>query len=244
MHKRILTFLFLGAFSAKAMIYSTSFGLTENPISESSNWTNGATTGLDWKDCRTTPGRAFGTQSSGDTGFDDSTAIVRGPWGSNQTVSATVFVDANSDTGNQEVELRLRTTIGPHSITGYEITFSCKASNPYVQIVRWLGPVGVEHVGFEYISQSDHTHFVQNGDVIMATINGTTINVYINGVLILTATDANIANGFPGMGFYLDNTVNPAHYGLTQFFASDGNTNTVNTLTGQTGTVTTLRATK
>ena len=42
--------------------YSTNFPLTEDPISEGGRWINGSV-GLDWKNCRTTPGLAFGTQS-------------------------------------------------------------------------------------------------------------------------------------------------------------------------------------
>src|SRR5258705_8339267 len=43
----------------------------------------------------------------------------------------------------EEVELRLRTTVTNHSITGYEINFRCTSdASRYVQIVRWNGPPG------------------------------------------------------------------------------------------------------
>ena len=44
----------------------------------------------------------------------------------------------------EEVELRLRTTITPHSITGYEVncSVSTNSSNNYLQIVRWNGALG------------------------------------------------------------------------------------------------------
>ena len=41
--------------------YSTTFPLTENPISEGGSWTNGGATGLGWANVQTTPGLSFGT---------------------------------------------------------------------------------------------------------------------------------------------------------------------------------------
>jgi hypothetical protein len=43
--------------------YSTTFPLTENPISEGGSWTNGGATGLGWANVQTTPGLSFGTGS-------------------------------------------------------------------------------------------------------------------------------------------------------------------------------------
>lgn len=220
MYKGILIFIALASSicAAPALTYSTLFPGTENPISEGANWTNGAAEGIDWKNCQTTPGRAFGTQVSGDTGFDDSTAILKGAWNPNQKATGTVFIDPNSDTGNQEVEFRFRTKISAHLITGYEVTFSCRPPpNAYVQIVRWNGALS----DFTYVNNSDTVHFVQNGDVITAAMIGNVISVYINGSLIITGTDSTYTSGSIGMGFYLDHVVNPAHYGLTSFSATD-----------------------
>ena len=54
-------------------------------------WANGGVTGLDWMNVRTVPGLAFGTQA-GNTlpPYNDSIAVLAGPWGANQTVTATV----------------------------------------------------------------------------------------------------------------------------------------------------------
>src|SRR5215470_16032451 len=105
--------------------YTTSFSLAENPISESGNWINGGTSGLDWTNVETTSGLAFGTQS-GSQGYDDSTAILAGAWSPNQTVEATVHtVNQHGDPIFEEVELRLRTIIAAHKITGYEVNFRC-----------------------------------------------------------------------------------------------------------------------
>ncbi len=69
-------------------------------------------------------GRAFGTEINeagpGPLKYDDSAAVLKGIWGPNQTVQATVHsVNPNQD-GKvwEEVELRLRSSISPHSCTG------------------------------------------------------------------------------------------------------------------------------
>src|SRR5262245_4434564 len=41
--------------------YSTTFPLTEDPISEGGSWTNGGATGLGWANVQTTPGLSIGT---------------------------------------------------------------------------------------------------------------------------------------------------------------------------------------
>jgi hypothetical protein len=76
--------------------YTTKFSLTENPISESGNWINGKGVGLDWSDIATTPGLAYGTES-GITGYDDSTALLTGTWGPDQTAQATVHTVNQND---------------------------------------------------------------------------------------------------------------------------------------------------
>src|SRR5438876_7626560 len=94
--------LIVAAVPLEARTYSTSFPLTENPISENGNWINGATNGISWHDVRTTTNLAFGTDSGGTS---DSTALVTGTWGNSQTVQATVRIVA-SNSGVDEVELR------------------------------------------------------------------------------------------------------------------------------------------
>ena len=75
--------------------YSTTFPLTENPISEGGSWTNGGATGLGWANVQTTQ---------------------------DQQVQATVKVSgAYGRACCKEVELRIRTTITSNSITGYEL---------------------------------------------------------------------------------------------------------------------------
>jgi hypothetical protein len=105
--------------ATRARTYTTRFPFTENPISEGGNWINGHTTGLDWADVATTPRLAIGLES-GFTGYDDATALLTGTWSSNQMATATVYT-TNRMSGDvyEEVEIRLRSSLSPHSCNGY-----------------------------------------------------------------------------------------------------------------------------
>lgn len=201
--------------------YSTNFPATENPISEGGHWINGLTAGIDWENVRTTPGFAFGTET-GSVNYNDSTALLTGTWGPDQTVQATVrSVNPNSNIF-EEVELRLRSNLSAHSATGYEINFRClKTSQAYAQIVRWNGALG----SFTYLDARDGSQYgVASGDVVKATIVGNVITAYINGNQILQVTDSKFSSGKPGIGFYNQGGTSStnADYGFTNFMASDG----------------------
>ena len=116
--------------------YSTSFSATENPISEGGVWINGGTTGLDWGNVATIPGLAYGTSLNSQ--YADPTAVLTGTWAPDQEAQGTVKINGSIN-GVRELELRLHTTITPHSITGYEIDYALGGS--YMQIVRWNGPL-------------------------------------------------------------------------------------------------------
>ncbi len=138
--------------SSSGNTYITSFAsppAPENPISEGGNWINGATTGVGWGNVQTTSGLAFGTNVSGAPPFNDSTAVLSGTWGSDQAATATVHSVNQNPSIFEEVELRLRTTITPNSITGYEINFRCTSDgSQYIGIVRWNGSLN----DFTYIT--------------------------------------------------------------------------------------------
>ena len=203
--------------------YTTNFPLTEDPISEGGRWINGQVAGLDWKNVRTTPGLAFGADSSGTPNYNDPTALLSGTWGPNQTAQATVY-SMNQKTGNvyEEVELRLRSTITAHSITGYEILFRCNHDGTwYTDIVRWNGPLG----NFTSLRHVTSGPGIFNGDVVKATIVGNTITAYINGVQVNQVADSTFAGGSPGMGFYLSGAPGlNGEFGLTTFAATDATT--------------------
>jgi len=205
--------------------YTTTFSLTENPISENNVWTNGGVTGIDWTDVRTTPGLAFGTQS-GSGAYNDSIAILAGVWGPDQTVTATVH-SVNQQGGKvfEEVEILLRFRVSAHSARGYEINFrALNDKESYSEVVRWNGPLG----NFSYLVKNHGQKFgITDGSVIKASIIGNVITVFINDVEVSRVMDNVYADGSPGMGFFAANAsgVN-RDYGFMRYTATDG-TNTI-----------------
>ena len=227
--------------------YSTTFPLTENPISESGNWVGGSSAGATlaslwakgriwrggrlWGNVQTVSGLAYGVSEP--TEFGDPTAILTGTWGPSQTVTGTVKIN-KTQTGRccHEVELRLRTTISPRSITGYEAYCNVMPNNPYCHIARWNGPNG-SYWNFE--TGKSATYLV-DGDVMKATVTGTNptvITLYKNGAQILQATDIGAAgggfgafgpwtSGNPGIGFYDNPDSNWKSFGFSSFSATDG----------------------
>jgi hypothetical protein len=206
--------------------YSTTFRHAENPLSEGGLWLNGHADGLDWADVETIPGLAFGTEIGGSRSepqkYDDSTALLKGAWGPNQTVQATVYsVHPNLDDKVwEEVEIRLRSSITPHSCTGYEIMFRCsKIPQAYCNVARWEGPLGK----FTYLKQTGGSKYgVKSGDVVKASMIGNTLTVYINGVQIFRLNDNKFTSGNPGMGFFLDGATGVNRdFGFSSFTATD-----------------------
>jgi hypothetical protein len=207
--------------------YYTTFPATENPISEGGLWINGGTTGLLWKDVRTTPGFAFGTQLGSETcpsNCNDSTAVLTGTWGANQTVQFTAGVPTPSTTVFEELELRLRTTITANSITGYEVNCSVVngGNGNYIQIIKWLGGLGL------FTQLNGNTDRCNNGDTYKATITGTSstvITVFHNGTNVMSVTDSSTpwTSGDPGIGMFVQGgTGLDANFGMSNFAASDG----------------------
>ena len=227
--------------------YSTAFPLTESPISERGNWVAGSTAGATlaslwakgkiwrgghlWGNVQTSSGLAYGVSEP--TEFGDPTAILAGKWGPAQTVTATVKIN-KVPTGRccHEVELRLRTTISHHNITGYETYCSVMPNRPYCHIARWNGPNG-SYWNFE---TGKSAIYLNDGDVIKATVigtNPTVITLYRNGVQVLQAMDSGSAgggfgaygpwtSGNPGIGFFDNPDDNWKDFGFSSFSATDG----------------------
>jgi hypothetical protein len=148
----------------------------------------------------------------------DSTCIVSDSWGANQSAQATVKIVSSDSTGSEEVEIRLRTTITAHSNRGYEINCSVKSGKPYLQIVRWNGVLG------NFTLLDARSVGCANGDVLKASISGSTITAYKNGTQIMQLNDSTFSGGAPGMGFYIRNFSSPtnANFGFSNFTATDG----------------------
>lgn len=177
--------------------YSTSFPLNEAPISESGNWLNGGTDGIDWYDVITGNGVAYGAVSAG--AYTDPTALLTGTWGRNQIAKAMVYSQRQTEKYYQEVEIRLRSTLEAHRCTGYEVFWRClQTRNAYAEIVRWNGKVG------DWTSLQKNTgsqYGVKDGDVVEASIVGDVIKGYVNGVEVISAVDSTYSGGSPGIGF-------------------------------------------
>jgi hypothetical protein len=204
-----------------ARSYATSFERDEDPISEGGLWINGRADGIDWIDIISGNGVGYGAVSRmgtaerrGEQGnldpdaagdaepegdYDDPTAVLAGEWGPDQYAKGVVFSRNQTEDYFQEVELRLRSSITPHSCTGYEVFWRClKTENAYAEIVRWNGKRG----DFTSLARAVGSQYgVQDGDVVEASITGNVIKSYINGALVLEATDDVFTGGSPGIGF-------------------------------------------
>ncbi len=201
--------------------YRTHFPLDEDPVSEGGIWINGGREGIDWIDVIAKNGVAYGAVTrmgvaerrveqgnlvastpdgaipEGD--YDDPTAVLGGVWGKNQHAKAKVFSRNQTEDYFQEVEIRLRTTILPHSCTGYEVFWRClKTENAYAEIVRWNGRIG-DFTSLRKLSGAQYG--VQDGDLVEATIVGNVIKGFVNGTEVIFATDDAYDAGSPGIGF-------------------------------------------
>ncbi|HYW01425.1 MAG TPA: hypothetical protein VE862_08145 [Candidatus Acidoferrum sp.] len=221
--------------------YRTNFSLNEYPISENGMWLSGRRDGMDWSDVITKNGMCYGEVSGFRYGgvmeqraeqahpifgmvaaveaakgdYDDPTAILRGVWGRNQHVTAKVFSKNPTDKYFQEVEIRLRSTMTPHRIPGYEIFFRpLKTEKGYAEIVRWPGGLG-EFVSLKRFDGEKYG--VKDGDVVEATIEENVIKGFINGVEMISVTDDVYKTGSPGVGFNYGVGYTNADSGFTSF---------------------------
>jgi hypothetical protein len=222
---------------AQSPLYTTTFPLTENPISEGGKWINGgATAGANlWGNLRTTPGLAFGVSEP--TQFGDPTAVLTGAWSADQSAQATVKVTTTPTTCCHEAEVRLRTTISASRITGYEVYCSLVSSDRYCHIASWGGSNGV----WVNMDNTPPAIFLKNGDVLKGTVTGTNpviITMFINGAQVLQVQDTGNftfsdgrkygpwPSGSPGIGFYDNQDNNWSSFGFSSFTAQNLGTGT------------------
>jgi len=218
------TWSFYATATVSSTGFSTTFPATENPISQGGLWTNGGTTGISWGNVGTvggSPGRAYGV--SAPSLYADPTAILSAlKLNNDQQASAKIFVTGPSAAG--EVEVRLRTNISARSITGYELYCSVTASDPYVAITKWEGPLGRWYTLLQYKGSA---YACPNGTVLKGTVQGNppVLTLYLNGVQKARVTDTG-KDGFPvwtsgyaGMGFWGGNPFSA--FGFNSFTASN-----------------------
>jgi hypothetical protein len=191
--------------------YATNFDGAENPLSESGAWSH---VGLDWALAVKAGGIAFGTQT-GTGGYDDSYALLSG-FGPDQGGSGVVQISPNLDGHcSHEVEILLRFSDSAHSARGYECNLAFDGS--YAQIVRWNGALG----NFTILGGGSVPGGVASGATFSATISGSVITSYLNGVKVAQVTDASYPTGNPGVGFFRTNCGTGADFGFTSYSASE-----------------------
>jgi len=224
--------------------YSTSFPLTENPLSERSKWVGGQSSGGNlWGEIQTSGGMAYGVSEP--TLYGDPTAILTGRWAADQQAKVTVMISRTPTVCCHEIEVRLRVTISEHRITGYEVYCSIVPGNKYCHIARWSGPNGL----YCNIEPSSPRIYLVNGDVLGGTVTGSNpalITAYLNGVRIMQVSDSGneggegtdcspgrpvFTTGSPGIGFY-DNQNDKQwnDFGVSHFSANAGAQTADNTL--------------
>ena len=147
--------------------------------------------------------------------YNDPTAILTGSWGRNQHAKGRIFSRHQTPEYYHEVELRLRSSLNPHGIPGYEVFFRClKGEGGYAEIVRWEGPLG----SFTSLCRKNGPEFgVADGDLIEATIIGNVIRGYINGREVTRAVDDAYATGNPGIGFNYGGESTYKDHGFTYY---------------------------
>jgi hypothetical protein len=125
-------------------------------------------------------------------------------------------VNQQGDQTFEEVELLLRWSLTAHSATGYEVLFGLHAGAPYIQIVRWNGPLG----DYTVLASVSRDQAIADGDVVRATAIGRLITAYVNNVPVLQVEDGSITHGSPGIGFFLRGSALNTDFGFTSFAAS------------------------
>jgi len=146
-------------------------------------------------------------------------ALLTGDWPPNQSVE--VVVDKRKVGRYPEVSMRLRSSLAKHNCDGYEISYSLRNDDTaYLIIVRWNGPIA----DFTYLVNAHGKQYgVKTGDVVKATMVGSEIKTYKNGVLMGSSKDNTYIHGNPGFGL---NEGTNGDYGMSSVSATatDGTT--------------------
>ena len=188
---------------ASATNYTTNFPQTQNPIAASGN----CETALDWGIVQTSSGMPCGVGMP--SKYRDPTAILTGTRGPDHTVQATVKVDPAPSGCCHEVELRLRSTITAHSITGDGFFCSVVPRDRHLVVARWNGAV------------ANFIMLYQNGCVLC--VNASALTAYKNGTELYTVADGT-SNENPGIGFCDDQGNHWSSFGFSSITASGGST--------------------
>ena len=166
------------------------------PLSESGAWSRANN---QWTSVQTVSGAAFGTNGVTNS-YDDSYALLTGTFGADQTAEAVVVRNESLSPGpTHEVELLLRFSDDTNNARGYECLFSWYGG---IQLFRWNGAFG-DFTALSTTGTGSLGRNLRTGDVLKASIVGSVITVFINGVELARATDSVIKTGRPGISFFV-----------------------------------------
>lgn len=201
--------------------YTTTFPLTENPISESNGWVNGFQVGRAWSDVLTASGSAqasvinAGGAAAPDGPFDDSIAHRTG-FPANHGAEAILSVAGGYSPGvSHECEILLTFKITNRKASGLEASYGITAST--IVLVWWKG----DPDDFVVIDTIEVGGFADN-DVMRATLVGDNVFHHKNGVLVGTTTGITalaLPQGNPGVGFWARNGATLASYKIKDWKA-------------------------
>lgn len=173
--------------------FTTTFPVTENPISESGAWVHNATS---WQRIQTTGGNAIAAAYT--ENYDDAYAYLANWAGNDYEIIATIYFPS----GNPgETELLVRLTDTASTVTCYECLYNAVGS---WQIVRWNGAM----TDFTVVAGGS-CPTGSNGNQIRATVVGTALNFYwransgASWTSIGSYGSVNLATGKPGVGLYV-----------------------------------------
>ena len=210
--------------------YSTSFDLTENPITEGGKWVNGQSTGLQWSNVQTGSGNAYASRlvdSGGVCRYCDPIAHLSASFmafSPNQYAQGTVYrvLGYQNPNGGHEIELLLRFQITANNARGYEVLWGQGGT---IAIVRWNGGVGDYSDLTPYATGPNYSRPAVDGDVLRAEISGNTLVVKVNSSTVLTldvssgGALATVNSGQPGIGFWPTPGSTLSSYGWKSFNA-------------------------
>ncbi len=189
--------------------YYTNFSLTENPISESSQWLNGRTDGRDWNDIQTTsiqPMGGLACSAQDAFVYNDCTALLSNPlWSSfpTQHVRAQVHSVHQNPNVYQEVELRFRSSLSIGLCTGYEVYWKvAQDGSQYITLARWDGLLG----SFTLATPAVAGIGIADGYWIEGRLDGNILTVFTNGLLQVTF---DISADFNGADYWIGSVKQP-----------------------------------
>lgn len=197
-----------GGYSLRS--YFTDFPATQDPLFEFGAWRTPVNFYLAPE---TTPGRCF---SNGPTdNFDDALAqLVQPQLIGNTRITTTMFRqggytptgDVSHESGHYHRIFIDNSNPSNTLVSGYEFLFPFNSSA--FQIVAWLGVNHSFPDNFNVLSPTalnGGLQPIQDNDVLVTEIEGSTLRAYQNGVQIATLVDTTFAvdpTRGPGMGFF------------------------------------------